>query len=84
MHKRNFEASTNLLALKKSAIQVCGQEFIDSLTKKGIYAKDIGFWLEVNKQLNISDDAYEVRKAEEEAKREQEMLEKRLKVSTNR
>lgn len=79
MHKKNFEASNNLPALKKSAIQVSGQEFIDSLTKKGIYAKDSEFWLEVNKKLNIPNDAYEVRKAEEETKREQELLEKKEK-----
>ncbi|MEH2053033.1 hypothetical protein [Nostoc sp.] len=79
MDKNNFEAFTNLPALKKNAIQVCGQEFIDSLTKKGIYAKDSEFWEEVNKKLNIPNDAYEIKQAREQAEREQLLLEKKAK-----
>ncbi|BAY77227.1 hypothetical protein NIES25_36870 [Nostoc linckia NIES-25] len=79
MEKNNFEAFTNLAALKKNAIQVCGQEFIDSLTKKGIYAKDSEFWAEVNKKLNIPDDAYKSRQAREKAERERQLLEKKAK-----
>ncbi|MEH1950507.1 MAG: hypothetical protein V7K77_26635 [Nostoc sp.] len=79
MDKNNFEAFTSLPALKKNAIQVCGQEFIDSLTKKGIYAKDSEFWEEVNKKLNIPNDAYEIKQAREQAEREQLLLEKKAK-----
>ncbi|WP_445634812.1 DUF6429 domain-containing protein [Nostoc sp. DSM 114161] len=79
MNKKNFEAFTNLSALKKNAIQVCGQEFIDSLTKKGLYAKDSQFWTEVNKELNIPDDAYESKQAREKAERERQLLEKKAK-----
>ncbi|MDF5706140.1 MAG: hypothetical protein PUP90_00335 [Nostoc sp. S4] len=79
MDKNNFEAFTNLPALKKNAIQVCGQELIDSLTKKGLYAKDSQFWAEVNKKLNIPDDAYESRQAKEKAERERLLLEKKAK-----
>ncbi|MFP5274041.1 hypothetical protein [Coleofasciculus sp.] len=31
MEKKNFKAFTNLNPLKKNAIQLCGQEFVDSL-----------------------------------------------------
>lgn len=79
MDKNNFEAFTNLPALKKNAIQVCGQEFIDNLTKKCIYAKDIEFWQEVNRKLNIPDDAYEIKQAREQAEREQLLSEKKAK-----
>ncbi|MFN6474868.1 hypothetical protein [Nostoc sp. DedQUE07] len=79
MDKNNFEAFTNLPALKKNAIQICGQEFIDSLTKKGIYAKDSQFWAEVNKKLNIPDDAYESKQAREQAEHEQVLLENKAK-----
>ncbi|MBD2498531.1 hypothetical protein [Nostoc sp. FACHB-280] len=79
MDRNNFEAFTNLAALKKNAIQACGQEFIDSLTKKGLYAKDSQFWAEVNKQLNIPDDAYENKQAREKAERERLLLEKQAK-----
>ncbi|MBN3876775.1 MULTISPECIES: hypothetical protein [unclassified Nostoc] len=79
MDKNNFEAFTNLPALKKNAIQLCGQEFIDSLTQKGLYAKDSEFWEEVNKKLNICDDAYEIKQAREQAQREQLFLEKKAK-----
>lgn len=41
MDKKNFEAFTNLPALKKNAIQLCGQEFINELTVKGIYSETI-------------------------------------------
>ncbi|WP_445627210.1 hypothetical protein [Nostoc sp. DSM 114167] len=79
MDKNNFEAFTNLPALKKNAIQVCGQEFIDSLTKKGIYVKDRQFWVEVNKKLNIPDDAYESKQTREQTEREQVLLENKAK-----
>ncbi|MEH1858766.1 MAG: hypothetical protein V7L21_12320 [Nostoc sp.] len=79
MDKTNFEAFTNLPALKKNAIQVCGQEFIDNLTKKGIYAKDSEFWQEVNRKLNVPDDAYEIKQAREQAEREQKLLEAKIK-----
>ncbi|MFN6528407.1 hypothetical protein [Nostoc sp. ChiSLP03a] len=79
MDKNNFEAFTNLPAFKKNAIQVCGQEFIDSLIKKGIYAKTSEFWKEINKKLNIPDDAYESKQAREKAERKQVFLEKKLK-----
>lgn len=79
MDKNNFEAFTNLPALKKNAIQVCDQEFIDSLTKKGIYAKDSEFWEEVNKKLNIPNDAYEIKQAREQAERKQLLLENKAK-----
>ena len=79
MDKTNFEAFTNLPSLKKNAIQVCGQEFIDNLTKKGIYAKDSEFWQEVNRKLNVPDDAYEIKQAREQAEREQKLLEAKTK-----
>ncbi|MEH2255852.1 hypothetical protein [Nostoc sp.] len=79
MDKTNFKAFTNLPALKKNAIQVCGQEFIDNLTEKGIYAKDSEFWQEVNRKLNIPDNAYEIKQAREQAEREQQLLEKKVK-----
>lgn len=34
----NFETVIDLPPLKKNAIQVCGKEFIDSLTAKKLYA----------------------------------------------
>ncbi|MEH2172969.1 hypothetical protein [Nostoc sp.] len=79
MDKNNFEAFTNLPALKKNAIQLCGQEFIDSLTKKGLYTKDSKFWEEINKKLNIPNDAYEIKQAREQAERQQLLLEKKAK-----
>ncbi|ACC84590.1 hypothetical protein [Nostoc punctiforme] len=79
MDKNNFEAFTNFPALKKNALKVCGQEFIDSLTKKGIYAKDSQFWDEVNKKLNIPDDAYESKQTREQTEREQVLLENKAK-----
>ncbi|MEH2124207.1 DUF6429 family protein [Nostoc sp.] len=84
MDKNNFEAFTNLPALKKNAIQVCGQEFIDSLTKKGIYAKDSDFWEKVNNKLNIPDDAYESKQAREQAEKEQLLLEKKVKEQSEK
>jgi hypothetical protein len=58
-NKKNFQAVTNLQPIKKNATQVCGQEFIDTLTARHIYAKDDNFWLEVNRYLNIPNNAYE-------------------------
>ncbi|MEI6330288.1 MAG: DUF6429 family protein [Pseudanabaena sp. ELA645] len=58
-NRKNFQAVTNLQPLKKNATQVCGQEFIDTLTARDIYAKDDNFWLEVNRYLNIPNNAYE-------------------------
>ncbi|MBG1258014.1 hypothetical protein [Nostoc commune] len=49
------------------------------MTKKGIYAKDSEFWAEVNKKLNIPDDAYESKQAREQAECEQLLLEKKAK-----
>ena len=84
MNKNNFEAFTNLPALKKNAIQACGQEFIDSLTKKSIHAKDSEFWEEVNNKLNIPDDAYESKQAREQAEKEQLLLEKKVKEQSEK
>jgi len=73
MEKKNFLAFTNLPALKKNAIQLCGQEFINSLTTKSIYAKNEEFWRLVNEKLNIPDNAYEVRQAREQEEKEQKL-----------
>ncbi len=70
MHKENFEAHTNLKPLKKNAVQLCGAEFVNSLTTKGIYAKNDEFWQEINKNQNIPDNAYYQKKVREQAKRE--------------
>ncbi|MEQ9622953.1 hypothetical protein [Coleofasciculus chthonoplastes] len=77
MEKKNFKAFTKLNPLKKNAIQLCGQEFVDSLTANGIYAKDDEFWIEVNRKLNIPDNAYEQLKIREKVKREQALAEER-------
>ena len=79
MDKKNFEAFTNLPALKKNAVQLCGQEFIDSLTVKGIYAKNDDFWRFVNNKLNVPDDAYETKKAMEQEEEERKLAEERAK-----
>ncbi|MEQ8976030.1 MAG: hypothetical protein RIE73_37325 [Coleofasciculus sp. C1-SOL-03] len=75
MEKKNFKAFTNLNPFKKNAIQLCGQEFVDSLTANGIYAKDDKFWIEVNRKLNIPDNAYDQRKIREKVEREQALAE---------
>jgi len=75
MEKKNFKAFTNLNPLKKNAIQLCGQEFVDSLTANGIYAKDDKFWIEVNRKSNIPDNAYDQRKIRDKVKREQALAE---------
>ncbi|MCW5313762.1 hypothetical protein GTQ43_08070 [Nostoc sp. KVJ3] len=49
------------------------------MTKKGLYAKDIEFWEEVNKKLNIPNDAYESKQSRQQAGREQVLLEKKAK-----
>ncbi|WP_446371012.1 hypothetical protein [Coleofasciculus sp. G3-WIS-01] len=77
MEKKNFKAFTNLNPLKKNAIQLCGQEFVDSLTANGIYAKNDQFWIEVNRKLNIPYDAYDQRKIREKVDREQALAEER-------
>ena len=77
MEKKNFNAFTNLSPLKKNAIQLCGQEFVDSLTAKGIYAKDDEFWIEVNRKLNIPNNAYDQLKIREKMEREQALAEER-------
>ncbi len=74
MEKKNFKAFTKLNPLKKNAIQLCGQEFVDSLTANGIYAKDDEFWIEVNRKLNIPDNAYEQKKNREKV--EEELIER--------
>ncbi len=75
MLRANFEAVTKLKALKKNALQLCGQDFIDSLTVKGLYAKDDSFWLEVNKHLKIPNDAYQQEQARAKLEREQKLAE---------
>jgi len=75
MEKKNFKAFTNLNPLKKNAIQLCGQEFVDSLTANGIYAKDDKFWIEVNRKSNIPDNAYDQRKIRDKVKMEQALAE---------
>lgn len=77
MEKKNFKAFTNLNPLKKNAIQLCGQEFVDSLTANGIYAKDDEFWIEVNRKLNIPENAYDQIKIREKVDREQALAEER-------
>lgn len=77
MEKKNFNAFTKLNPLKKNAIQLCGQEFVDSLTANGIYAKDDEFWIEVNRKLNIPDDAYEQSKIREKENKKQALEEER-------
>lgn len=79
MDKKNFEAFTNLPALKKNAVQLCGQEFIDSLTVKGIYAKNDNFWRFVNNKLNVPDDAYETKQAMEQEEEERKVAEEKAK-----
>lgn len=77
MDKKNFEAFTNLPALKKNAIQLCGQEFINELTVKDIYAKHDQFWRIVNNKLNIPDDAYEIKQAREQEQKERKLVEEK-------
>ncbi|MBD2607352.1 hypothetical protein H6G81_23185 [Scytonema hofmannii FACHB-248] len=69
--------SRSLPALKKNAIQLCGQDFIDSLTVKGIYAKHDELWRLVNKKLNVTDDAYEIKQAREQAEKERKLAEEK-------
>jgi len=77
MHKENFEAHTNLKPLKKNAIQLCGAEFVNSLTAKGIYAKTDDFWREINLNQNIPDNAYSQKKIKEQTEREAILAEER-------
>jgi len=77
MEKKNFNAFTKLNPLKKNAIQLCGQEFVGSLTANGIYAKDDEFWIEVNRKLNIPDDAYEQSKIRDKENKKQALEEER-------
>lgn len=79
MDKKNFEAFTNLPALKKNAIQLCGQEFINDLAVQGIYAKHDDFWRIVNNKLNIPDDAYEIKQAREQEEKERKLVEEKAK-----
>jgi hypothetical protein len=76
MLRQNFEAVTNLIALKKNAILMCGQEFIAELNRQGLHAKDDGFWQAVNSRLNISADAYIVRQKQERVERERQERER--------
>ena len=75
MDKKNFEAFTNLLPNKKNAVDLCGQEFIDCLVAKGIYAKDDEFWRQVNQHLEVPDHAYNTKKAREKEEKEREIAE---------
>jgi hypothetical protein len=84
MEKKNFEAFTNLRPLKTNAIQLCGQDFIDGLAEKGIYAKDAEFWREVNKKLNIPDDVSELKQAQEKAEGERKQIEEKAKIQAER
>lgn len=72
MWKRNFEATTNLTALKKHAVQSCGQDFITELNRQGLHAKDDEFWQAVNNKLNIPADAYIARQQREGSERERQ------------
>jgi hypothetical protein len=76
MWKRNFEATTNLSALKKHALQLCGQEFITELNRQGLHAKDDEFWQAVNNKLNIPADAHTARQQREQEERERQGQEK--------
>lgn len=84
MHKKNFEAHTNLKPLKKNAIQLCGAEFVNSLTAKGIYAKTDEFWREINLNQNIPDNAYSQKKVKEQAEREAILAEERAREKAER
>lgn len=84
MEKKNFKAFTKLNPLKKNALQLCDQEFVDSLTANGIYAKDDEFWIEVNRKLNIPDNAYEQKKNREKVEREQALAEERARENAER
>ncbi|MBD2384505.1 hypothetical protein [Cylindrospermum sp. FACHB-282] len=77
MEKKNFEAFTNSKALKQYAIQWCGQEFIDGLIKRSIFAKDTKFWQEVNQYLKIPNDAYEKKIARDKLEKEQKIAEEK-------
>jgi hypothetical protein len=76
MWKRNFEANTNLTALKKHAVQLCGQDFITELNRQGLHAKDDEFWQAVNNKLNIPADAHTARQQREESERERQEQER--------
>lgn len=76
MWKKNFEAATNLSALKKNAVQLCGQEFVSELNRQGLNAKDDEFWQRVNTKLNIPTDAHVSRQRREREERERQEREK--------
>jgi hypothetical protein len=82
MLRKNFEAATNLAPLKKHAIQLCGQEFIQELSQKGLYAKDDDFWQAVNDKLDISPNAYDTRQKQEWEERQRQESE-RVERETN-
>ncbi|BAZ10448.1 hypothetical protein NIES4071_22640 [Calothrix sp. NIES-4071] len=84
MDKKNFEAFTNLAALKKNAIQLCGQELISSLTVKGIHAKHDEFWRFVNNKLNIPDDAYVIKLAKKQEEKERKLAEEKAREQAER
>lgn len=77
-HRNNFETVTKLTAFKKNAVQLCGKEFINTLTKRNLHFKDNEFWYEVNQKLGIPNDAYEqmLIKQQEEKERIQEEKER--------
>lgn len=76
MWKINFEAATNLTALKKHAVQLCGQDFITELNRQGLHAKDDKFWQAVNNKLNIPTDAHTARQQREREERKQQEQER--------
>jgi hypothetical protein len=76
MWKINFEATTNLTALKKHAVQLCGQDFITELNRQGLHAKDDKFWQAVNNKLNIPADAHTARQQREQSERERQEQER--------
>lgn len=82
-HRNNFEAHTNLRALKDNAIKLCGKELCEDIKKQGISANTDKFWEIINKHLGIPNNAYEKKQTQEEAKKQVEqerLLAKKSKV----
>jgi hypothetical protein len=84
MLKKNFEAFTQLKAIKKNAILLCGQDFIKTLTQKRLYAKDDEFWQEVNTKLSIPQDAYQQKLHREQEEQERQKAEKEAREKAER
>jgi hypothetical protein len=72
MLKKNFEAITNLKALKKNAVELCGQDFILGLNRQGFNVNDDRFWLAVNEKLGIAANAYQAKQRQEQEERERQ------------